>query len=186
MMYRLLSKGPAVAALVGVLFLAGCVETPPAPPPPPVQAPLPPPPNTTVYFYPLHGQSPEQQDRDRYECSTWATQQSGFNPSTPGVAPVQRQVVTQNRPSGTGTAVGAVAGAIFGAAISNPWNQAAGALAGAMVGGAIGNATDVANAQQTQTVYVTDQRAVAAQQQQAAMYRRAISACLDARGYSVK
>ena len=43
-----------------------------------------------------------------------------------------------------------------------------------------------ANAQATRTVVVQDRRAAAAEEQKALSYRRAISACLDARGYSVK
>jgi uncharacterized protein YcfJ len=140
-----------------------------------------------VYAYPLHGQPPEQQDRDHYECSTWATQQTGFDPSAPGVAPHDRvQVVSAAPPPGTNTAIGAVAGAIIGAAIAPRWQAAPAALAGAVVGGAIGSSADAANAQATRTVVVQDRRAAAAEEQQALSYRRAISACLDARGYSVK
>jgi hypothetical protein len=175
----------AAACLAGFL-LAGCVAPPPPRPPPPphVEAP---PPNTDVYAYPLHGQAPEQQDRDHYECSQWATQQSGFDPSAPGVPPHQRvRVVSAGPPPGTGTAVGAVTGAIIGAAISRPWEAATGALAGAVVGGAIGSVSDAANAQETHTVLVNDRRQAAVQEQKAANYRRAIGACLDARGYSVR
>ena len=175
-----------LTAVVGALCLGGCVETPTAPAPPPGPPPVVPPPNTTVYAYPIHGQSPQQQDRDRYECSSWASQQSGFTPGAPGVQAQTRVVSGQSRPSGTGTAIGALTGAILGAAISDPWQSATGARAGAMVGGAIGNAADVADAQHTRTVYVTDQRQVALQQSQANNYRRAMGACLDARGYSVK
>ncbi|MBS0580956.1 MAG: glycine zipper 2TM domain-containing protein [Proteobacteria bacterium] len=174
------------AALAGALLLGGCVTAPAHPAPPPAPPPVVPPPNVNVYAYPVHGQSPEQQDRDRYECSIWATQQSGFSPSGPGVPAQARVVQSPTRPPGTGTAVGAMTGAILGAAISNPWQAGAGALAGALVGGAIGTAADAADAQQTRTVYVTDQRQVALQHSQANNYRRAISACLDARGYSVK
>jgi glycine zipper 2TM protein len=176
----------AVAASSVVAFLAGCVT---APPPHPVYDPPPPPaqPVTEVYAYPLHGQSAAQQDRDHYECSTWATQQTGFDPSAPGVAPHQRvQVVPAGPPPGTNTAIGAVTGAIIGAAIGGPYNPGPAALAGAVVGGAIGSTADAANAQATHTVVVADRRAAAAQEQQAANYRRAIGACLDARGYSVK
>ncbi len=173
-------------AVVGAICLAGCVEIPAAPAPPPGPPPEVPAPDTTVYAYPTHGQSPEQQDRDRYECSGWASQQSGFSPSAPGVQAQTRVVSAQARPSGTGTAIGAVTGAILGAAISDPWQAATGALAGAMVGGAIGNAADAADARQTRTVYVTDRRQVTVQQSQANNYRRAMGACLDARGYSVK
>src|SRR5215831_21128111 len=34
-----------------------------------------------IYVYPAKGQSQEQQDRDRYECHSWAVQQTGFDPS---------------------------------------------------------------------------------------------------------
>ena len=181
----------AAALLSCTLYLSGCVEAPPprppTPPPPPAQLPPPPPPNTQVFAYPQRGQTPEQQDRDHYECSQWGTQQTGFDPSAPGVPPHQRvQVVSAGPPSGAGTAIGAVAGAVIGAAISPRWQAAPGALAGAIVGSAIGNASDVANAQQTRTVVVSDRRAVAAQEQQAGRYRRAVGACLDARGYSVR
>ncbi len=175
-----------LTVVLGALWLGGCVTAPPPHAPPPAPPPVVPPPNTNVYAYPVHGQTPEQQDRDRYECSVWATQQSGFSPSAPGVQAQPRVVSSPSRPPGTGTAIGAVTGAILGAAISNPWQSATGALAGAMVGGAIGTAADAADAQQTRTVYVADQRQIAQQQSQAGNYRRAMGACLDARGYSVK
>lgn len=175
------------ALLTGALLLSACVTAPPprpVPPPPQVQ-PSPPPPSE-VYAYPQRGQSAEQQDRDHYECSVWATQQTGFDPSAPGVPPQQRVQVVSGPPSGAGTAIGAVTGAIFGAAIAHPWDAAPAALAGALVGGAIGNAADQANSQQTRTVLVPDRRAQAQQAQQAGNYRRAIGACLDARGYTVR
>jgi hypothetical protein len=185
----------AAVGAVAVL-LAGCVEAPPPRPAPPPAPPPPaaPPPNTDVYAYPLHGQPPQQQDRDHYECSQWATQQTAFDPSAPGVPPHERvRVVSAGPPPGTGTAVGAVTGAIIGAAISRPWEAATGALAGAVVGGAIGSVSDsanaqanAANAQQAHAAAMQDRRAYAAQEQKAANYRRAISACLDARGYSVR
>ncbi len=181
----------AVGALAAVL--AGCVE---APPPRPAPPPLPaaPPPNTDVYAYPLHGQPPDQQDRDHYECSQWATQQTGFDPSAPGVPPHERvRVVAAGPPPGTNTAIGAVAGAILGAAIAPRWQAAPAALAGAVVGGAVGSTADAANAQanaanmqQARAVSMQDRRAIATQEQKAANYRRAIGACLDARGYSVR
>jgi hypothetical protein len=190
MMNRLRNCRRAAPALVAVslaaALLAGCVTAPPTHPvyDPPSAAP---PPVTEVYAYPLKGQSAQQQDRDHYECSTWATQQTGFDPSAPGVPPHQRvQVVSTGPPPGTNTAIGAVTGALIGAAIGQPWNAAPAALAGAVVGGAIGSTADAANAQAAHTVVVTDQRAAAAQEQRATNYRRAIGACLDARGYSVK
>ena len=146
-----------------------------------------PPPPSRCYAYPLHGQTPEQQDRDRYECSTWATQQTGFDPSAPGRAAARARAWSSRRPPpGTGTAIGAVTGAILGAAIARPWQAAPAALAGAVVGGAIGNAADAGQRAADAHRAGAGPRAMAIQQQQAANYRRAIGACLDARGYSVK
>ncbi len=143
-------------------------------------------PNTTVYAYPMHNQTPEQQSRDRYECSVWAVHQTGFDPSAPDV-PVYDRVAVQGPPPGTDTAIGAIAGAVLGAAISNPWDRGSGAVFGALTGAMIGSASDAANAQ------ANDQAmSEAARQQQRALahkamdYRRAVSACLQARGYSVR
>jgi len=181
----------ALASVAGVL--AGCVAAPPPrpmPPPPPAA----PPPNVDVYAYPLHNQPPDQQDRDHYECSTWATEQTGFDPSAPGVPPHNRvRVVSAGPPPGTNTAIGAVAGAVLGAVIAPRWQAAPAALAGAVVGGAIGSSADAANAQanaanaaNAQAATAQDRRASAMYEQKAANYRRALAACLDGRGYSVK
>jgi Glycine zipper 2TM domain len=189
---RAVLRGAALTAVFALL--AGCITAPPPRPPPPPPAPAAPPPNVDVYAYPLHGQPPEQQDRDHYECSQWATQQTGFDPSAPGVPPHERvHVVSAGPPPGTNTAIGAVAGAILGAAIAPRWQAAPAALAGAVVGGAVGSTADaanaqtnMANAQAARAQSVADRQAVAAQEQKAGDYRRALGACLDARGYSVR
>lgn len=170
------------AALAG---LAGCATV--APQPAPVYRA--PPPDTTVFAYPLNNQSPQQQQQDHYQCGMWATQQTGFDPSAPGV-PAYARVAVQGPPPGTGTAIGAVAGALLGAVLSNPWDRGAGAAFGALTGAMIGSASDAANAQANQQA--TREEAYQAQQAQrtlmaqAANYRRAVSACLAGRGYSVK
>jgi hypothetical protein len=195
--YQTMLRGALLCALAGAaLVLTGCVTGPPPRPlpPPPPSAPPPPPPNTEVYAYPLHNQPADQQDRDHYECSQWSTQQTGFDPSAPGVPPHDRvHVVSAGPPPGTNTAIGAITGAIIGAAISRPWQAAGGALAGAVVGGAIGSVGDASNAQanaanmqQAQAEMSADRRAAALQEQKAASYRRALGACLDGRGYSVR
>jgi hypothetical protein len=175
--------------------LAACATTPPpeqrpAPPPPPpagmvYQPPPAAPVSADVYAYPMRGQPPEQQDRDHYDCSIWATQQTGFDPSAPGVPPQQQVHIVSGPPPGSGTAAGALTGAILGAVIGGPYHGPGPALAGAVVGGVIGTAAEQ-SARQSQTVTVTDQRALAQIQHKAANYRRALGACLDARGYSVK
>jgi hypothetical protein len=176
-----------VAAVAASALLSACVVGPPRNPPPPP----PPPPNVTVYAYPQQGQSPQQMDRDRYECSTWATQQTGFNPSAPNVPPHERVQVVTGAPPGAGVAVGAVTGGILGAAVSNPRNAGAGLLLGALLGGAIGAGAEAsANAQAQDSANAhADARmqAQAAQiERKASDYRRALGACLEGRGYAIK
>ncbi len=170
----------AAAAILGAT-LFGCVAAPPPRPMPPP----PPPINTTVYAYPLHGQSPEQLDRDRYECYVWAKNQTGFDPSAANLPPQVRVQVVGGPPPGTGTAVGAVTGAAIGAAVAAPWQRGFGALAGALIGGAIGSSADAANQQRAQQAYAMSNAQLAQVEHQAADYRRALSACLEGRGYSV-
>ena len=90
--------------------------------------------------YPANGQSAEQLERDRYDCHVWAVQQSGYDPSRPGVPQSQRVVVEPANPPGTGTAVGALAGAILGAAIAGPRSAGAGLVVGGITGAAVGTA----------------------------------------------
>jgi len=42
------------------------------------------PPSEQLYIYPKNGQSEDQQSRDRYECHSWASGQSGFDPTKSG------------------------------------------------------------------------------------------------------
>lgn len=49
------------------------------PPPPPPQNDA-----SQLYIYPKNGQTQDQQAQDRYECHSWATGQTGFDPTQPG------------------------------------------------------------------------------------------------------
>lgn len=143
------------------------------------EAPQPP----RVYFYPTQGQSAEQQDRDRYECYNWAVKQTGFDP-TRSLPPQERVTVVPARAPGETTVGAAIAGAVIGAMVSNPRNAGGGALVGAAAGGLLGAAAE--NSQQQQVERVVTRRGENRYQREAAEYRRAMSACLEGRGYSVK
>ncbi len=174
---------PARRAAVGAvaLALAACATTPPQHV---VQAPPPPPPDVNVYAYPQHGQTAEQTDRDRYECYLWAKEQTGFDPSAPNVPSESRVRVVSGPAPGSGTAFGAVTGALLGAALGNPWNPGPAMLAGALAGGAVGTAAEAS--QRRDTTYVQPNRQqMAAIRHGAANYKRALSACLEGRGYTV-
>lgn len=177
------------------LLLSACVEAPPprhrvaraAPPPPPAAEPAPPPP-TQVYVYPTGGQTQEKLGQDRYECHLWAVKQSNFDPSVTAVLPRQRVQVVPMPPSGSDTVAGAVTGAIIGAVVAR--DPGAGAVGGAILGGAAGAVSDgqrEARARAVQDRY--DQRDAARMaklDEQAGNYRRALTACLEGRGYTVK
>src|SRR5882724_10076086 len=127
----------ATAALSVALAasLAACVAEPPPRPYVSREVIDPgPQPDTTVYSYPLHGQTADQQDRDRYECTTWGVKQTGFDPSNPNVPQRERvRVVAGGPPPGANTAAGAVTGAFLGAAVSRPREALGGAIIGAVL-----------------------------------------------------
>ncbi len=173
-------------------ILSGCVEAPPPRPYRTVERVAAPPPEQVaeVIAYPSQGQTPEQLDRDRYECHNWAVKQTGFDPSIPGVPPHQRIVVRgpPPPPPGSGVAAGAITGAVLGAIIGGPRNSGATALVGAVAGAAVGG---VAETQQAEAARDAEDRAIASagpppQEQRAGAYRRAITACLEGRGYAVR
>src|SRR5713101_1810338 len=62
-----------------------------------------------IYIYPAKGQSQAQQDKDRYECHSWAVQQTGFDPSKPQSA--NSQSAQQRPPSPPPVLQGAARGA---------------------------------------------------------------------------
>lgn len=147
-------------------------------------------PITQVYFYPKAGQTTEQQSRDHYECYNWAMKQTGFDPSQSSIPPEQRVRVVPMPPPGHDTAVLAITGAVLGALIGGPRHAAGGALIGAGTGAVAGAASDASRqqtAQQLEEAYSNRDRALDAQYEGRALnFRRAMSACLEGCGYSVK
>lgn len=188
------SRTPRKIGFVGLLVLVltgGCSDIP-------VQQPLSPAVTastraaetlnaTEVFVYPNKGQSAQQLDRDRYECYLWGVEQTGFDPSQPSLAPHQRVEVVAAPPPGTDAVVGAVTGAMIGAAVSRPRDSAEGAVVGAVLGGILGGATSAARSEEIQKRYAereSDQ--LARLERQSTDYRRALTACLEGRGYTVK
>jgi Glycine zipper len=137
-----------------------------------------------LFIYPSKGQSPEQQNRDRYECHTWAVQQTGFDPTAPQAVqapppPSAPQRGGALRGGARGAAVGAVGGAIAGDAGKG---AAVGAAAGGLFGG-MRQRNQNRSQEQAQTQYAQQQQTQAAQN--SAAYDRAMRACLTGRGYTV-
>lgn len=147
-----------------------------------------------VFAYPAKGQTAEQQTKDEAECYNWARDQSGYDPMAPPPAPAPAQASEPAQPAASGArAKGAVRGAAAGAVIGEVANNDAsqGAKTGAAVGVlAGGRQSRQAKAQQQQQAQAQQQasadQAKTAQDELAATFKRGMSACLEARGYTVK
>jgi Glycine-zipper domain len=121
----------------------------------------------SLVIYPAKGQSPAQQDQDRYACHRWAVQQSGFDPSVAAPQPAPYGA-TPMRGAVRGAAVGAVGGAIGGNAGKG---AAIGAASGALIGGI-----------RRRDQYRQQQSSVS---QQRSLYNQALGTCMQGRGYTV-
>ena len=128
---------------------------------------------------PQHGQSADQARRDRYECHNWAVEQTGETPSA-NPAPQQSAADAARRADRinriiTGAAIGASIGGLVGASGHN-YDPGQDVLKGAGVGAAIGAATGAAH---------DKKQAAAAPPEPGSDYLRALTACLEGRGYTV-
>jgi hypothetical protein len=89
------------------------------------------------YVYPAKGQSQQQMEKDKFDCYSWAKQQSGFDPMQgPGAAPPPPPSSPQHEGqvvggAARGAALGAIGGAIAG-------DAGKGAAIGAATGGGLG------------------------------------------------
>lgn len=138
-----------------------------------------------IIAYPTKGQSTDKQNQDRYECHRWAVQQSGFDP-TQQVAQTSSPPPPTQTPQGgvlPGAARGAAVGAVGGAIGGNAGKGAAiGAGAGALIGGMRRNEQ---MRQQQAMQQQSAQAQYSANSAQRNAYNRALSACLQGRGYTV-
>lgn len=156
-------------------------------PHPPASVPVP---STQMYFYPKHGQSPDQQSRDQYECYNWAINQTGFDPGQSTIPKDDRVRVVPMPPPGHDTAALSIAGAVLGALLGGPRHAFEGAIIGATGGAIAGAASDTARQQRAEELdryYSSQDRGRNRELYEKTIdFRRAMSACLEGRGYSVQ
>ncbi len=145
---------------------------------------------TQIYFYPNRNQSADLQSRDHYACYDWAMEQTGFDPSVSSIVPEQRVRVVPMPPPGQDTLAMSIAGAVLGALIAGPRHVGGGALIGAAGGamaGMISDASRVEAARQMEEAYSNrNQGRDFHREKKALQFRRAMSACMEGRGYTVK
>ena len=159
-----------------------------------------------MFAYPKNQQNADQQLKDESQCYGSAQQQTGIDPqaAAPAAPSAQEQEAAQKQaaqPAGSATPKG---GAVRGSARGAAGGAAIGAIAGdAGTGAALGATAGAVRgrrqqkkgqkeaqqqaAQQTAQAQQQSQAQANAQHQQALdTFKRAFSACMDARGYSVK
>ena len=136
-------------------------------------------------IFPAKGQSQDQLEKDKFNCYSWAKNQTGFDP-------MKTPTASAPPPSDPGTSAspvrGAAGGALAGLAIGSlSGNAGKGAAIGAAGGGLVGGMRRRSHRQQQQA---REEQWV---QQQAAdyyhkrdRYNRAFGACMESKGYTVK
>jgi hypothetical protein len=135
-----------------------------------------------LFVYPQKQQDDALQGKDEKECYDSAKQQSGIDPAS--LASSTEAAKPTDTPKGGG-AKGAAGGAAAGAAVGAIAGDAGeGAAIGATAGAIHGRRAQKKAKKQTQQQ--AQQQQASAQQQNLDTFKRAMSACLDARGYSVK
>ena len=134
-----------------------------------------------LHAFPAKDQTPQQRQTDEAACYSWAKQDSGFDPIVAGSNAVASAYSAP--PTGLGIR-GAAAGAAGGAAI--------GAIAGDVgKGAAIGATAGVIRGRVVQRraqAQVKQQAQAKSQTQKAGLenFKRAFSACMEGKGYSVE
>ena len=132
-----------------------------------------------LMIFPNNGQDQAQQDQDRGACHVWAVNNSGFDPAaSPGAPPSSGQASQGGvlRGGARGAAGGAIIGAIAGDAGKG---AAIGAAGGGLVGGMRRN-------DQRRNQQAADQQWANQQRAGRDSYNRALSACLEGKGYTVR
>lgn len=133
-----------------------------------------------LYVYPNKGQSESQQANDESICYKSAAAKTGVDPANLPPAPAPQP--TQHQGGAVkGAARGAAAGALIGAIAGNAGH---GAAIGATAGG-IGGYAGQRRLNEAEQHYA---KAAAQQQQSQTMntFRRAYSACVESKGYTVR
>lgn len=134
-----------------------------------------------LYVYPAQGQSQEQTQQDQYECHVWAVGQTGYDPTNPSSSTVPQNQSSDDHTILRGALRGAAVGGVVGAITDNNsigTSMGAGAAAGGLLGA-------FQRGDQSREAANQQQAAAQADAARVADYNKALTACLQGRGYSV-
>jgi hypothetical protein len=138
--------------------------------------------------YPAKGQSEDQMEKDKYQCYSWAKNQTGFDPmKTPTATSPPPQKEARRGGAGRGAVGGAAAGAIVGGITGGRSGAGKGALIGGGGGALIGGMRRENQRKQEEQARNQWEREQTNNYARArSEYNRAFGACMEGRGYSVK
>jgi hypothetical protein len=133
-----------------------------------------------LHAFPAKNQTPQQRQSDETTCYGWAKQDSGFDPIAAGSNAVASGYSAPPALGLRAAAAGAAGGAAIGAIAGNAGK---GAAIGATAGGIRGRM-----AQRRAQAEAQQQAQAKSQTQKTGLenFKRAFSACMEAKGYSVK
>ena len=138
--------------------------------------------------YPAKGQSEDQMEKDKYQCYSWAKNQTGFDPmKTPTASSPPPKKQAQKGGAGRGAVGGAAAGAVVGGITGGRSGAGKGALIGGGGGALIGGMRRENQRKQEEQARNQWEREQTNNYARArSEYNRAFGACMEGRGYSVK
>jgi hypothetical protein len=125
----------------------------------------------SLQVVPTRGQSADQARRDRYECHNWAVEQTGNAPVR--VDPAEEAAVDREKDIErviTGAGIGSTVGALVGGYEDDPVTSIVG---GGIIGAAVGAIVGRVKKNKVEPDPAAEE------------YLRALSACLEARGYEI-
>ena len=138
--------------------------------------------------YPAKGQSEDQIEKDKYQCYSWAKNQTGFDPmktptTTSGPPSKEKEVWGAGKSGVAGGATGAVVGGLAKGRKGAVRGGLIGAGTGALIGGVRSSNQRQREAQKRQE---WEQKETNNYVRSRNEYNRAFGACMEGRGYSVK
>ena len=139
-------------------------------------------------FYPAKGQSDDQLEKDKYDCYGWAKKKTGFDPiktpTTKSAPPAKEEKVTG---TGGSALIGGGAGAIIGGVAGGGKGALAGGLIGGTGGALVGSARSSEQREREEKKRKDWERSEGnSYAHERNQYNRALGACMEGRGYTVK
>ena len=138
--------------------------------------------------YPAQGQSEDQMEKDKYQCYSWAKNQTGFDPmitpTTTSAPPgKEKEVWGAGKTGVAGGATGAVVGGLTKGRKGAVRGGLIGAGTGALIGGVRSSNQRKREEQKRKDWERKETNNYARARNE---YNRAFGACMEGRGYSVK